>query len=171
MSPAQLSDFAGARWQLFPFPAGVSPEKPWGAKLQDADVSKGGFLHTEVGGGATPEEAMEDYCRKVAGKTLVIGSFERARREVKVPAAEPKLPDQIGVAHLTDRNGDHPALNWPGSGLCPVPGLESAVYREAVARYNAVGHVLGWLGDPSNPGDVAHTLAEILRDERERLEK
>jgi hypothetical protein len=57
----------------------------WYAAAKGVDVRDGPFLVSLHGNGATPDEAVADYARQLAGQRIVIGASSRDRREVQAP--------------------------------------------------------------------------------------
>lgn len=73
---------------------------------------------------------------------------------------EPELPEQVKV-----RDGCC-ALWWEGRAVIGERGALYPVYREAAARYNAMGNIL------ENDHGLIHTdhVGRVLRSEREKLQ-
>jgi hypothetical protein len=58
----------------------------WYAAASRVEVKDGALLISVYGDGATPDEAVADYARRLAGQRIVIGaSSSRDRREVQAP--------------------------------------------------------------------------------------
>jgi hypothetical protein len=58
----------------------------WTARFEHAEVQKSVFLSSEFGNGDSPEAALADYARRIAGKLLVFDAFNKDdRREISVP--------------------------------------------------------------------------------------
>ena len=55
------------------------------ASFSYAEEQNNGFLISNYGNGATPEDAVNDYAKQIEMKTLVIHDYTDARREIKVP--------------------------------------------------------------------------------------
>lgn len=55
------------------------------ACFQSAEIAAGGILQGAHGNGATPEAAIRDYKRNIAGRTLVVDAMKLSRREIQVP--------------------------------------------------------------------------------------
>lgn len=55
------------------------------AHFDGADVKGNGFLIGEYGNGTTPEQAIDDYARRIEFRTLVFNAYGEDRREIKVP--------------------------------------------------------------------------------------
>ena len=54
------------------------------ASFEDVEVKGRGVLIGAFGDGSTPEEAMEDYLKKIMGKVLVYRAMSEYRKEVAV---------------------------------------------------------------------------------------
>jgi hypothetical protein len=57
----------------------------WTAYLERTDVMQGGHPVVTLGNGATPDEAMSNYCSQIAGKRIAVGAMCDRRHEFKVP--------------------------------------------------------------------------------------
>lgn len=57
----------------------------WTAKIDKCEVKDGGRLSGEYGESYTPEGAMAEYCKKIAGKHIVLNAGSESYREFDVP--------------------------------------------------------------------------------------
>jgi len=57
----------------------------WIAKIEDAELKEGIMLIGDYGTGKSPEQAIEDYVKKIKGKLIVINAMTDERKEFKVP--------------------------------------------------------------------------------------
>jgi len=58
----------------------------WTAHFNQFEIKEDGFLLSAYGDGSTPIEALNDYVRKIKGKTIVKDSYSKERRrEYGVP--------------------------------------------------------------------------------------
>lgn len=55
------------------------------ARFKDAELSDGIVLSGVYGDGATEEEAIRAYARRISRGFLVIGAFTEGRRDIRVP--------------------------------------------------------------------------------------
>jgi len=106
------------------------------AKLHGAEVADGITLRTEFGVGSTPEEAMDDYFQKLAGRTIVFHATDKdQRQEFSVMlTVDPALViekrkqlilkyKQLWEQHLTD----HPEDEWMQDYVLSYPNEEIPV--------------------------------------------
>jgi hypothetical protein len=54
-------------------------------EINEAEIEEKERLMSVWGQGSTPEKAIQDYCTKIAGRTLVVNAFTKNRKEFKVP--------------------------------------------------------------------------------------
>lgn len=64
---------------------GMDYMKRFYAKFKDSGIKEGCMLAGVYGNGATPEQAIQNYCHKIQGRLLVIGAYSDVRREIQVP--------------------------------------------------------------------------------------
>jgi hypothetical protein len=57
----------------------------WTASFDRCEVKEGHMLSSEYGNADTPEAAMADYCKKIAGKRIAFNVGSVHRREFDVP--------------------------------------------------------------------------------------
>ena len=56
------------------------------AYFNRAKIKNGGILSSEYGNGSTPEEAIDNYARRIEMKTLVVNAYsDTERKEIEVP--------------------------------------------------------------------------------------
>jgi hypothetical protein len=53
--------------------------------FKNTEIMDNGFLVSTTGEGDTPEEAIQDYARKIAGKRIAWKAYQRQRQEIQVP--------------------------------------------------------------------------------------
>lgn len=58
----------------------------WCCQIDRAEVMLNGGLLGEHGNGTSPDAAMADYARLIAGKRIAINAMTKDRREYNVPA-------------------------------------------------------------------------------------
>jgi hypothetical protein len=63
----------------------VEPSAQWYAHFESAELKQGGILIGVYGNGATPDEAIENYCREIAGKLIVFNAMKPSRMEFTMP--------------------------------------------------------------------------------------
>lgn len=54
------------------------------AKFDNTEVSEGAVLNSDYGNGATPEEAVADYARRISLRVLVVNAGRENRRTLNV---------------------------------------------------------------------------------------
>jgi hypothetical protein len=57
----------------------------WSAHFERCEVAEGSCLVSAYGDGKTPEEAIQNYCQKIAGQRLVFNAMNKYRREFVAP--------------------------------------------------------------------------------------
>ena len=57
----------------------------WHAKAKSVEVMDRGALRSEFGAGETPEKALRDYAKQIAGRRIAINAMSSTRREFDVP--------------------------------------------------------------------------------------
>lgn len=55
------------------------------ASFEHAEIKDGSLLISASGDGATPEDAIRDYAKRISMQRLVIDSYQPSRREIEVP--------------------------------------------------------------------------------------
>ncbi len=60
-------------------------EAQWYALFESAEIKEGNMLTGAFGNGATPDEALENYCREIAGKLIVFNAMTKNRMEFTMP--------------------------------------------------------------------------------------
>jgi hypothetical protein len=55
------------------------------AEFEHAEVKDGAILIGRFGDGATVEEALLDYMKKISGQLLIVDAYGPARQEIQVP--------------------------------------------------------------------------------------
>jgi len=63
----------------------------WMCLFDHGEVMERGGLTTVYGGGLTPNEAVRDYCRQIAGHRLAFDAMDKARR------TEFTMPTDLGL--------------------------------------------------------------------------
>lgn len=63
----------------------ASQNNRWCARFDRCEVKNGSLLSSEYGNGVTPEGAIEDYLKKIAGKRIILDAGTTNRREFTVP--------------------------------------------------------------------------------------
>lgn len=58
----------------------------WSAKFEFCEVKDGVMLVGEYGNGKNPTQAIDDYLKRILGKTIVFNAMADSRREFNVPA-------------------------------------------------------------------------------------
>ena len=66
-----------------PLPEG-NPDRFY-AHFKSCEAMEGGMLRGTHGNGATEEDAISDYARRISFGTIVIGAMKKGRREIQVP--------------------------------------------------------------------------------------
>lgn len=57
----------------------------WHASAKGLEIMDRGFLTSSAGNGNTPEDALRDYARILAGKRVVVNAYRNDRIEVQCP--------------------------------------------------------------------------------------
>jgi hypothetical protein len=57
----------------------------WIASFQHVEIMEGGMLRSASGNGETPEAAVADYARIIAGHRLVCNAYTSDRKEFQAP--------------------------------------------------------------------------------------
>ena len=85
MTIGEFADFHGLEMliQERRLPKG-NPTRYW-AEFKGAEIMGDGVLIGEFGNGATHEEAIADYAKKISLKRIVIGVYRQERKEIEVP--------------------------------------------------------------------------------------
>ena len=85
-----FEEFAGQHglvMEIHEHPAslGLGPGSRYFASFHGVEVSEPGILVGKYGNGATKEEAIADYAKKLRGQRLVVGAYTDKRREIQCP--------------------------------------------------------------------------------------
>ena len=57
----------------------------WSASIKRCEISDDGFLIGRFGNGHNPDDAINDYIKKIRGKVIVINALSENRKEFHVP--------------------------------------------------------------------------------------
>ena len=65
----------------------VLSKDEWGASIIGGEIKEGAMLGGGNGWGPSPLAALQDLCRKLAGKRLVLDAFKDSRKEFNIPSS------------------------------------------------------------------------------------
>lgn len=82
MTISEFSDVANVTIEIRCSPRSSGP---WIADIERGEIKGHGVLTSTTGWGKTPSEALEAMIKGIRGKTLVIGAYTDARREIQIP--------------------------------------------------------------------------------------
>lgn len=99
----------------------------WSCSIRYAEVMERGMLGGLYGNGKTPEKAMADYARQIAGKRIAINAGTSRRKEYDVPAdlvggdaPEEKNTVRVRVVVAVSPTGQWAAAGGSGENFDPV---------------------------------------------------
>jgi hypothetical protein len=69
----------------------------WSVRFDRVEVMEDGMLRSAYGKGPSPQEAVCDYARQIAGRRLVVHAMSPLRYEFEAPSVWLSLPKLEGV--------------------------------------------------------------------------
>ncbi len=110
MSIDEFADKHGLTMKVVERDIDLGPAMRFYAYFNDAEVKLNGVYEGRFGDGATPEDAITDYAKRISLLTIVIDAYSASRREIRVPVlscapAQVKESDGMTGEEIAYNNG------------------------------------------------------------------